>query len=153
VERRDPDVLAAVIAHAVGLKAAVVEADEREANLRKALNLGHTIGHAVEAASGYRLLHGECVAIGLAAETRIAVRLGYLEKGEALHILALLKRFGLPTSMPRVRARQAFVRALMSDKKTRLGVPEFVLPAGIGCCAIGIPVPSETIASVTGVRT
>jgi 3-dehydroquinate synthase len=152
VLRRDTSVLSAVIAHAVGLKAAVVEADEREGDLRKVLNLGHTIGHAVESAGGYRRLHGECVAIGLAAETRIAARLGVLTGREAIRILALLKRFGLPTAMPRIRSRQAFVRALMTDKKARLGVPEFALPVGYGRSAVGVHVPAGLIADVTGVR-
>jgi 3-dehydroquinate synthase len=152
VLRRDTTALSTIIAHAVGLKAAVVGADEREADLRKSLNLGHTIGHAVEAASGYRLLHGECVAIGMAAEARIAVRLGLLKPGEELHILTLLRRFGLPTTMPKLRSVSVFAKALTTDKKTRLGVPEFALPAGVGCCTIGISVPSDVITAVTGVR-
>lgn len=152
VLRRDASALSVVIAHAVGLKAAVVTADEREADLRRVLNLGHTIGHAVEAASGYRILHGECVAIGLAAESRIAVRMGLLTGREAIRILAVLKRFGLPTTMPSVRDRRAFIKALMTDKKARRGIPEFVLPVGYGRCAVGVPVPPAIIADVTGVR-
>jgi len=152
VLRRDAAALSGIIAHAVGLKAAVVEADEREVDLRKVLNLGHTIGHAVEAATGYKILHGECVAIGLAAESNIAGRMGILKPREEARILQLLKRFGLPTKMPLLRSRTAFVKALVSDKKARLGVPEFALPAGIGCCAIGVPVPSEIITAATGVR-
>jgi 3-dehydroquinate synthase len=152
VLRRDPRVLSSIIAAAVGLKAAVVEADEREADIRKSLNLGHTIGHAVEAAVGYSRLHGECVAIGLAAETRIAARMGLVTTREAIRILAILKRFDLPTGMPRIQHRKAFVTALMSDKKSRGGVPEFSLPAGVGCCAIGVPVPGPLIEEVTGVR-
>jgi 3-dehydroquinate synthase len=152
VLRRDPGTLASIITASVALKAAVVEKDEREAHLRKSLNLGHTIGHAVEAASGYARRHGECVAIGLAAEARIAVRMGILKPREAIRILAILKRFGLPTDMPKVNDAREFIEALMSDKKARRGVPEFTLPAGIGCCAIGVRVPTETIAAVTGVR-
>ena len=152
VLRRDPSALSAIVAHAVGLKAAVVGADEREADLRKSLNLGHTIGHAVEAASGYSMLHGECVAIGMAAEGRIAVRLGFLTPRDERRILMTLRRFGLPTKMPKLRSASAFAQALTADKKARLGVPEFSLPAGIGCCAIGIPVPPDLITAVTGVR-
>jgi len=80
------------------------------------------------------------------------VRLGFLTAREESRILATLGRFGLPTKMPKLRSASAFAQALTADKKARRSVPEFSLPAGIGCCAIGIPVPPDLITAVTGVR-
>jgi 3-dehydroquinate synthase len=151
VLRRDPAALSSVIARAVGLKAAVVESDERESGLRKSLNLGHTIGHAVESAVRFRIPHGECVSIGLAAEARIAVEMGLLKAADEARIVGLLRSFGLPTRMPPVRARSTFAAALAADKKARHGSPEFVLPVAYGRCVIGVRVPSGLISRVTGV--
>ncbi len=98
-----------LIARSVRLKAAVVMKDERDTGLRATLNLGHTIGHAVEAASGYRLRHGEAVAIGLAAESRIARDMGLLSTNEFARLLRLLHRLGLPLSLPRIKDRKRFL--------------------------------------------
>jgi 3-dehydroquinate synthase len=152
IRRRDPRALSRLIARAVSLKAAVVEADERESDLRKSLNLGHTIGHAVEVAAALAIPHGECVAIGLAAESRIAVRMGLLKARDEERILGLLRGFDLPIRMPPIRRKVAFLAAMRADKKSRQGTTEFVLPVAYGRCAIGVAVPAEVIASVTGVH-
>src|SRR4051812_27971748 len=85
----------------VRLKADVVRADAREHGLRKVLNFGHTLGHAIEHVSGYALLHGEAIAIGMVLEARIAERLGVAEQGIAARIADVLRRAGLPVERPR----------------------------------------------------
>ncbi len=114
------------------IKYAVVMKDERESGLREVLNLGHTVGRAIEAVSGYRLLHGEAVAIGMAAQVMLSARLGYMTEEEALRVTALYERAGLPVTIPDYIDREALVKKLYTDKKVRDGKLRFVLQKGIG---------------------
>lgn len=114
------------------IKYEVVIRDERESGLREVLNLGHTVGRAIETVSGYRLLHGEAVSIGLAAETELARSLGYMTENEQRRVIALLERAKLPTAIPDYIDREALVKKLYTDKKVRDGKLRFVLQKGIG---------------------
>lgn len=140
---RDPDVMERVVASNCRIKARVVERDEREAGLRQVLNYGHTLGHAIEALAGYssRLLHGEAVAIGMAAAGRISREMGFCAPGEAERLAALLERFGLPARMKEPPKLSVLKRLLAGDKKTRRGSPRFVLMRKIGEAAPGAEVP------------
>jgi 3-dehydroquinate synthase len=128
----EPAVIAPMIRRCCELKASVVEQDEREGGLRRILNFGHTIGHAVEAASGYSLIHGLSVAIGMQAVAELAVRCGYADKGVAAKIAELLRQYHLPTEIPSGMDRTALRRYLQADKKTIGGRIFFVLPEAIG---------------------
>lgn len=114
------------------IKYQVVMKDERETGLREILNLGHTVGRAIETVSNYKLLHGESVSIGLAAEARLSERLGYLDKAGEQRIEALLMKAHLPVAIPEYIDREALVRKLYTDKKVRNGQIRFVLQNGIG---------------------
>lgn len=114
------------------IKYDVVMKDERESGLRETLNLGHTVGRAIETVSDYRLLHGEAVAIGLVAEARMAARLGYMSDEEADRVVALLDKAGLPVAIPEYIDREELVKKLYTDKKVRDGKLRFVLQKGIG---------------------
>ena len=114
------------------IKYRVVMKDEREAGLREVLNLGHTVGRAIETLSGYRLLHGEAVAIGLCAAYALSVYLGYATEEDAARVRNLLKRAGLPVGIPGYIDREELVRKLYTDKKVRNGRLRFVIPKGIG---------------------
>lgn len=114
------------------VKYQVVMKDERESGLREVLNLGHTVGRAIETVSDYRLLHGEAVAIGLAAQTRLARRLGYMTEEEQNRVTALLEMAGLPVKIPEYIDRETLVRKLYTDKKVRDGRLRFVIQKGIG---------------------
>ena len=114
------------------IKYRVVMKDERESGLREVLNLGHTVGRAIETVSGYELLHGEAVAIGLVAQARLAIRLGYVTKGELDRVIALLGRAKLPTAIPAGIDKEALVKKLYTDKKVKDGKLRFVLQKGIG---------------------
>src|SRR6202171_4129175 len=118
--RRDPAKLEWIIAESVRLKAEVVSSDERENGLRRVLNLGHTIGHALEAESGYRrFLHGEAVAWGMIAATHIAVMTGRIDDNTARRISNAVLSLG---NLPKIEARSRdIVRLLHGDKKTRDG--------------------------------
>jgi 3-dehydroquinate synthase len=139
-----------VIVRAAGLKAAVVEKDERETGLRKALNLGHTIGHALEAGTGFRLRHGEAVSIGMVAEGRIAVDLGMLSGADLRLLERTLASYGLPTTLPRKLDGRACAAALALDKKGDAGGVKFALLTGIGRCALGVPVSPALIHKYSG---
>lgn len=128
---RNSDALARVITASIRMKAGVVAIDERESGLRMILNLGHTIGHAIEAATGYsKLLHGEAVGWGMLAALQIAVARGTVASKEAQRIEQVILAYG-----PLPRFRSTAVRLLDAagrDKKNRAGRRRFILPKGIG---------------------
>ena len=129
------DSMLSVIVQSIEIKADIVSRDEREDGLRKTLNFGHTIGHAVELASGYSLLHGEAVAIGMALEGRLAESIGVARAGTADAITKALQAAGLPTDLPQRFERDAVLEAMRSDKKARSGKTRFALPLRIGAMA------------------
>ena len=114
------------------IKARVVEADEREENLRKILNYGHTLGHAIEIWSGYNLRHGEAIALGMVAEGFIAHALSYLEGKARGRIRQLLEKFGLPTQLDPQAGIDDIIKFTYWDKKAREGKVQYVLPSRIG---------------------
>ena len=114
------------------IKYQVVMKDEKESGLREILNLGHTVGRAIETLSDYRLLHGEAVSIGLIAETHLAVRLGTMTEEESSRVVKLLKQAKLPVEIPPYIDREALVKKLYTDKKVRDGKLRFVIQKGIG---------------------
>jgi 3-dehydroquinate synthase len=133
-----------VIAESVRLKAEVVSSDERESGLRRVLNFGHTIGHALEAESGYRrFLHGEAVAWGMIAATHIAAMTDRIDNNTAVRISNAVLRLG---KLPTVEARSRdIVHLLLRDKKTRDGAVHFVLPREIGKVEIVNDVPEKAV--------
>lgn len=144
--------LVPIIERSVHIKASVVLRDEREGGLRKVLNFGHTIAHAIEAATDYRVLHGDAVATGMIIEARIAERMGIAESGVATDIARVCEAAGLPTGLPDVRVESliAFTRA---DKKARAGRVEYALPRRIGEMAgeddaWGVPVDDGIVREV-----
>ena len=141
---RDTAMLEWVLAESVRLKAEVVSSDERESGLRRVLNVGHTIGHALEAESGYRhFLHGEAVAWGMIAATHIAVMTGRIDSNAALRISNAVLSLG---KLPKIEARSRDILHLLhTDKKTRDGIVHFVLPREIGKVEIVNDVPEKVV--------
>ena len=128
----EPEVLVPVLERNCEIKAEVVSRDEREAGLRMQLNFGHTLGHAIEALSGYRrILHGEAVAMGMVYAARRSEELEFAPEGTAARLARLLVRVGLPTELPRF-PRRAYLGAMGVDKKRREGEIRFVLLRRIG---------------------
>ena len=121
------------VARSVELKSAVVSEDEREAGRREILNFGHTLGHAIEAVTGYgRFLHGEAVAIGMVCAAEMAEARGVLEVGSRERQRAILESAGLPTACPSDLDVGEIVGAMRLDKKVLGGRVRFIVPTGIG---------------------
>ncbi len=133
------------IARSVAIKAQVVSADEREAGLRTLLNYGHTIGHAIEAATGYtKYLHGEAVAIGMHAAAIISVEMRLLSPADLARQQALLRACGLPEAAPGLDI-DAVLDATLSDKKVRGGAVQWVLLDAIGRAVVRDDVPPAIV--------
>jgi 3-dehydroquinate synthetase len=128
--------LPAVVRRCCALKARIVEADERElapTGGRALLNLGHTFGHAIEQVTGYgHFLHGEAVAIGLAAATRLSRHLGSLAEADVARVDAVLTAHRLPARLAAPLPVTALLAAMARDKKVRAGLPRFVVLNGPG---------------------
>ncbi len=130
----EPAVLTGIVAQCVALKARVVEQDEFDKKgIRNVLNFGHTIGHALELSADYALTHGEAIAIGMTAATRLAQELGKCGAPFAGRLQALIQRAGLPVGFPDAPGLfDRIIRAMQMDKKFRDGKNVFVLPTGVG---------------------
>jgi 3-dehydroquinate synthase len=134
-----------LITRCVRIKIQVVEEDERETGLRKILNFGHTIGHALEAETRYeRLLHGEAIAFGMHAATRLAEKIGKLDVKSAAEIHDVVRRYGPIPALAGISADHLLAR-LASDKKTVKGKVHFVLPTKIGEVEIVSGIDPDTI--------
>ncbi len=131
--RTDKELLGRVITAAIRVKAAIVEADEHEAGVRKLLNLGHTFAHAIEKCSD-QYTHGEAVAAGVCMASDVAVRTGVLSAADRTRIKTVIERMGLPLSTSLDPG--ALIRAAAADKKRAADKIDLILPHGIGKCAI-----------------
>ncbi|MBV9109721.1 MAG: 3-dehydroquinate synthase [Gemmatimonadetes bacterium] len=153
----DTDALSRLIVRSVEIKAEIVKRDETETGPRKLLNFGHTIGHAIEALSGFALLHGEAVAIGMVEEARIGERCGITAPGTASRLRKVLSRLGLPTSLPLEMSVDEVIGYTRTDKKAREGRVQYSLIESVGAPAVGrdgrygSPVADETVQEVLAV--
>ncbi|MCD9021194.1 3-dehydroquinate synthase [Cohnella silvisoli] len=144
----EPEALGYALYEGCKVKSIVVSRDERENDLRAILNLGHTIGHALEAVAGYgELLHGEAIAIGMVGSARLAARFGY-----SAHIAAeterIFRKFGLPVRIPASCETDAIMSAMLHDKKFSEGQMVFVVPTAIGSVEIRNDVPSSWVREI-----
>jgi 3-dehydroquinate synthase len=150
----DLQALSRLIVRSVEIKAEIVARDERESGPRTLLNFGHTLAHALEALSGYSLLHGEAVAVGMVEEARIGERCGLTAPGTSSRLRAVLTRLGLPTSLPLDVNAEQVVGRTRTDKKSREGRVEYALIQEVGVPVAaregrwGHAVPDETVAAV-----
>jgi 3-dehydroquinate synthase len=145
---RDLGVLERIIGGSCRLKASVVERDEREAELRHVLNYGHTVGHALEAATGYaRYAHGEAVSLGIVAEARLARRLGIADDETTARQERMLETLGLPVRAPSIDV-EPIVSAMARDKKAKDGRVPFVLAPRIGAFRIVYDIPTAEVRAV-----
>jgi 3-dehydroquinate synthase len=143
--RREPEHLATAIARSCEIKAAVVAQDERERDVRAILNFGHTFGHAIEAATGFRqYLHGEAVALGMLIATDLSVRLGFVESSVLQRVRALLQRAGLPVDAPKI-GRDAARSLMQMDKKVLAGSVRLVLLESLGVARVTGDYPADAL--------
>jgi 3-dehydroquinate synthase len=144
---REPGALSYAIHRSCEIKAQIVTQDEREHGERALLNLGHTFGHAIEAATGYaEWLHGEAVAVGLVLAADLSQRLGQLPESELRRLVALLRRAGLPVAAPPIGAERAF-DFMRIDKKVKSSRVRLVLLRGIGSAVMTGEYPDAALQS------
>ncbi len=142
----EQETLIEVVRRSCAIKAEIVEKDETEQGLRAILNFGHTIGHALEVLTGYRVYkHGEAVAAGMVAAARIAEEKGLCSPDVSERLIGLLERAGLSWRIP-FKAEE-IMAVLPRDKKVKMGKIRFVLPVAIGCVVIDSDVSGDVIRS------
>jgi 3-dehydroquinate synthase len=145
IASRNASTVDKIIVGAVRIKAEVVSADEKESDLRRILNYGHTIGHALEVETGYvRFLHGEAVAFGMVAAARLAMDVVGLEARDAERIAAVTTGTGPIPELAGIDSERLFSR-FASDKKTLHGKVHFVLPVRIGDVRVVSGVPKGPV--------
>jgi len=144
----DNETIVSVIARCCEIKAWVVEQDELEGGLRRVLNFGHTLGHAIEAASGFRIIHGLAVAMGMANAATLAVSSGFLDQKSADDIHGLIGDYGMEITIPVDLDRETIKNFLKTDKKTVGGKIFFVLPTEIGRVEITDKIKEKEIDAV-----
>jgi 3-dehydroquinate synthase len=152
IKHLEPYAMECLITDCCRFKARIVGEDERESGIRAILNFGHTVGHAVESVSGYKLLHGEAVAVGMVAASRISEALGLASSETTDRLAALLREFDLPTDLRRLRAvnPDALTGTMKHDKKLLRGKFTFILPRKIGKVEIRRDVPPSVVRQVLG---
>lgn len=134
------DAVEHIVTRSAQIKADIVSKDEREAGLRRILNYGHTLGHAIETATGYgRLHHGEAIAIGMEFAARLSTRLGLCDQSLVDRQHRLLEQLGLPTQLPPRSNPKRLLPAMALDKKVKGGQLHFVLPEQLGSVRV-VPV-------------
>lgn len=146
----DEDLIVKTVSACCRIKADIVSQDEREGGLRRILNFGHTIGHAVEGASDYTIIHGLAVAIGMAAAAKLAVLAGLLPHQDAQIITETLVAYGMPVDIPKNLDRKRIKKYLLADKKTVGGTVHYVLPTRIGSTCIVADLDEKLVEKVLG---
>jgi len=131
VESHDEASLEEIVLRTTKIKAEIVEKDEKDLGLRSILNYGHTIGHALESVSNFKLEHGSAVAIGMIAAGKISNRLGFLNKNDLTRLKRVITKAGLPTELPNLKMEE-IIQAIKYDKKILQGKIRLVLPKTIG---------------------
>jgi len=142
---REASAVEDLVARCAAIKASVVSRDEKEGDLRRVLNLGHTVGHGLEAAAGFRRLkHGEAVGFGMIAAVRISQALGRISESDASEVESVIRSIGSLPSLSGITLKSV-MDAMQHDKKVRDGALHFILPLGIGCVEITRDVPLTTV--------
>ena len=148
IKARDPRLIETLVARSCKIKAEIVEMDEKELGLRRILNFGHTLGHALEAASNYALFHGEAVAVGMVGASMISTKLNYLDAASYERIRELIEAYSLPTKIPQDMETEEIIGFMATDKKTIAGRLHLVLVKKIGAPFVTPDVSSDMIRGV-----
>ena len=149
IKALDDNVLETIVAKSAQIKVEVVEIDEKDTGLRNILNFGHTVGHAMESVTNFQIAHGQAVAIGMVAATKIAAELDILDLGNVVRLKNLLEKAGLITKLPLTEVKQV-MQAMRYDKKVQNGKIRFVLPRAIGQVFITDNVSPAIVEKVLG---
>jgi len=131
IKSLDGETLEEIVSRSAKIKAEIVARDEKDLGLRVILNYGHTVGHAIETASDFKVDHGEAVAIGMLAAARVSNQMGILNQNELARLEGLIKKADLPTKVPNLKV-ETLIQAMKHDKKVVKGKVKFVLPKSLG---------------------
>jgi 3-dehydroquinate synthase len=145
ISDRDMTLLLTIIEKSCRIKKRIIEIDEKETGLRRILNFGHTIGHAIEAQSDYSISHGDAISIGMVASAKISEKLKYLPSEDRKRIENLIMAFGLPHRIPIHFSTEGILSRLKVDKKKEDNIIKFVLLKKLGMPFINGGVPEEII--------
>ena len=148
VKQKDPALLLKLVENCCRIKKSIVEIDEKEQGLRRILNFGHTLGHALEALSKYKVTHGEGVALGMIAAARLSEKMGYLENGETKRIEGLINGAGLPGNIPKSFSLESIISQLRMDKKKKGDIVHFILLKKIGMPFVNGGIEASLISEV-----
>jgi len=148
IKSKDPKLMLSLVESCCQIKKSIVEIDEKEQGLRRILNFGHTLGHALETISEYTITHGEGVALGMIAAARISEKMKYLESSETKRIEALIREAGLPVKIPKSLDSDKIIARLKMDKKKKGDIVHFVLLKKIGMPFIDGDIDPKLIAAV-----
>ena len=132
IKNRNPDILETIVERTCRIKGGIVEIDEKDAGIRRILNFGHTLGHAIETASGYTISHGNAVSVGMIATARISEKLNYLSTGERNMIEKLIENTGLLNKIPESIETADIISGMKTDKKKKGDSIHFVLLKKLG---------------------
>ena len=149
IKSLDDRAVETVVFRSAKIKAEIVEKDERDFGLRNILNYGHTVGHAIESVSDFKVRHGEAVAIGMLVAARISNKLGILDINEVKKLKSVIASAGLPTELPGLQ-QEGLIQAMKHDKKILEGKLRFVLPKSIGNVFITDEVSTAIIEQALG---
>ncbi len=131
IKSLDERLLEEIVYRSSQIKAEIVEKDEKDLGLRNILNYGHTVGHAIESASDFKVEHGKAVALGMLAAGRISNKLGLLDKNELIRLKGIIQRADLTTKLPNLEVEK-IIQAIKHDKKILRGKIRFILPKALG---------------------
>ena len=145
IRDRDMSFLEEVIVKSCRIKQGIVEIDEREKGIRRLLNFGHTVGHAIEGESGYSISHGDAISMGMVASVTISEKLHYLRSGDRERIISLIRAIGLPSRIPKTLSSDGVLFRLKRDKKKEGDTIHFVLLKQIGFPFVNGVVPEALI--------
>jgi len=131
IKSLDERLLEDIVYKSAKIKAEVVEKDEKDSGLRNILNYGHTVGHAIESASDFKVGHGKAIALGMLAAGRISIKLGLMDKNELIRLKSIIQRAELMTELPDLEVEK-LIQAIKHDKKILGGKIRFILPQSLG---------------------
>ena len=131
IKNHVPESLEKIVFNSATIKAKIVEKDEKDSGLRNILNYGHTVGHAIESASDFKVGHGKAIALGMLAAGRISTKLGLMDKNELIRLKDIIQRAELTTELPDLEVEK-LIQAIKHDKKILRGKIRFILPQSLG---------------------
>lgn len=145
ISNLDKKILKKLVSKCIAIKASIVQEDEKESNARKILNYGHTIGHAIEKTTNFKIQHGEGVAIGMSIINTIAKNKKFITQKDKEYISSIIKKYKLPYNLPKSTNPNKIIEAIKYDKKIKKNKLTFIIPTKIGKVVVTDKITSNDI--------